>query len=71
VTAAFAGYLTSGDEDEASYAVNSTLFLIPQCFSWTEALRQGAAARTRGQSDADSQVGSNCSSSGRKPFGLA
>jgi hypothetical protein len=37
----FSGYLSSGDEGEKSYAVNSTLFLIAQYFGWTEALRRG------------------------------
>jgi hypothetical protein len=37
----FSGYLSSGDDGEKSYAVNSTLFLIAQYFGWTEALRRG------------------------------
>jgi hypothetical protein len=37
----FAGYLRGGDEDEKSYAVNSTLFVIAQYLAWTEALRRG------------------------------
>ena len=37
----FAGYLGGGDEDEKSYAVNSTLFVIAQYLAWTEALRRG------------------------------
>lgn len=37
----FAGYLRAGDEDEKSYAVNSTLFVIAQYLAWTEALRRG------------------------------
>jgi hypothetical protein len=37
----FAGYLRVGDEDEKSYAVNSTLFVIAQYLAWTEALRRG------------------------------
>jgi len=37
----FTGYLRVGDEDEKSYAVNSTLFVIAQYLAWTEALRRG------------------------------
>ena len=37
----FAGYLRSGDENEKSYVVNSTLFLFAQYLAWTEALRRG------------------------------
>lgn len=37
----FAGYLRKGDEDEKSYAVNSTLFVIAQYLAWAEALRRG------------------------------
>jgi hypothetical protein len=37
----FAGYLSRGDEDERSYAINSTLFIIAQYLAWAEALRRG------------------------------
>ena len=36
-----AGYLRSGDQEEKSYTVNSTLFVIAQYLAWVEALRRG------------------------------
>ncbi len=33
--------IRSGDEDERSYAVKSTLFVMAQYFAWAEALRRG------------------------------
>ncbi len=49
--------IRSGDEEERSYAVKSTLFVLAQYFAWTEALRRGVQFLDLGEVERNQGLG--------------
>jgi hypothetical protein len=48
--------IRSGDEDERSYAVTSTLFVMAQYLAWAEALRRGVQFLASGPGQAQTRL---------------